>query len=155
MITIKWKDIRYDVEQQTWRLAKMRITDAELKDDAQADQDTSPNDVVLRFAEEGNAKVHALLLPRIIKYGSVLSDDSLDKSITAWEYMVDKCIDERSVAILIHKFVVSYILYKWSQIYFPDSTQAFATDMADAEQALNKETYNNSSAPKKMRPACK
>ena len=155
MITIRWKDIRYDVEQQTWRLAKMRITDAELKDDAQADQDTSPNDVVLRFAEEGNAKVHALLLPRIIKYGSVLSDDSLDKSITAWEYMVDKYIDERSVAILIHKFVVSYILYKWSQIYFPDSIQAFATDMADAEQALNKETYNNSSAPKKMRPACK
>jgi hypothetical protein len=154
MITINWKDIRYDVDQQTWRLAKIRISDDELRDDAQSDGRQSPMDVVRRASEEGNALLCQILSTRISPVGWCAADDSLGEG--GWSYFVNDgpyMTDERSLAILMHRYVVAYVLYRWSILFYPDSVSLFSSEMAEAERRIKEGAYN-SSAPQKKTGGC-
>jgi hypothetical protein len=156
MIELKWNEIRYDVDQQTWRLAKIRITDDELRDLAQSDGRQSPKDVVLRSAEEGNALLRSLLSSRLAVTESVVGNDALNQQTESWIYTLKDGAyktDERSLAILMHRFVVAYALYRWSILFYPDSVSVFSSEMAEAESKIKEEAYN-SSAPLKKSGGC-
>lgn len=150
MIGLKWSDIAYDIDQQTWRLAKVRITDDELADSAQTDEGESVRDAVMRFAEEGNAELRVLLEDRLKKSANG-SDSSLNDNLVNWVYQfadgVD--IDERSMALLMHRFVVSHVLWKWCRIYMPDTAEAYSQDKAEAGAGVKNLAWTSVNMPQK------
>lgn len=150
MVELRWSDIVYDIDQQTWRLAKVRITDDELADSAQTDEGESVRDAVMRFAEEGNAELRVLLEDRL--NGSANgSDSSLCDNLVSWMYQfaegVD--IDERSMALLMHRFVVSHVLWKWCRIYMPDTAETYNQDKAEAGAGIKNLAWKSVGMPQK------
>lgn len=143
MIEIKWKEIKYDVDQQTWRLAKVRLQDTELQDEGQSDDSPSSSNAVLRFAEEGNAILHNLLADRLEVIPTSNEDDAL-RDVVVWSYDLAEGMfktDKRSLAILMHKFVVSYILYKWCLLFYPDNAQIYKAESEETRKSIEDEAY--------------
>jgi hypothetical protein len=69
MIKLLWKELEYDIEQQTFRIAGVKLHDnakVELRDMAQMDKGKSNLDYVMRYCETGVARCRVLLKDKLI-----------------------------------------------------------------------------------------
>lgn len=69
MVKLLWKELEYDIEQQTFRIAGARLSDAakvEVRDLSQMDKSKSNLDYMMRFCETGVARCRVLLKDKLV-----------------------------------------------------------------------------------------
>lgn len=144
MIKIYWKAVKEDIDKQTWRIAQVHISELEMQSYAQEDESKASMKYILRFAESGIALVRTAIKEYLQQLScDAVSDDTIDISKEGWEFVLKEGtgIDERSLAILIHRMVVSYVLYRWSMNWAPDATSNFRkeyeTELEDIESVAS------------------
>lgn len=173
MITIYWKAIKRDVDRQTYKIGNVKIADKMPDKTYEVQTDDGPTDlrIVLRWAEEGIAMVRGFVRTRLedklaeeSARGAEAWDDEPDEGADdklvvedeyAWEFgfkaqMAYK-MDERSTAILIHQFVVAYIMWQWTKSFFGEYTPQYERAMATAKDALEDSAYSLATPRKRRR----
>lgn len=129
MIQINWADIKKDVQKQTWRIAKVTLQDDEAIYNAQEDDTASSIKFVMRFAEEGYSILVTKMREFISFTNSETSTDALDNAKATWTITLkdSEGVNERALAMLVHKFIVDYILHRWCNLWAQNSSNIFLT----------------------------
>jgi len=155
MIQINWSDIKKDVQKQTWRIAKVTLQDEELQSDAQEDDSKGSVKFVLRFAEEGMAMVTQAMREVIQLSTTSVATDSLDDNKEKWTITLKDTlgIDEKSLAMLIHKFVVEYILFKWCHHWAINNSSTYETSYVKTLADIVNASFSLDWCVKDKRPA--
>jgi len=168
MIRLIHKELVYDIEQQTWRIAHGRTEgNAELRDMAQPGLEQTDRDLLRRWIESGVSDLHILLGNKLLAPGSsegfwtgwgeydandpehqgdgdgetVVHDDALNRSVTEYDFTLGCKADEKALAMLMHRFVVRYVLWQWCRTFgFNDITASYKQEVdeikADIEDSL-------------------
>lgn len=159
MIQLLYTQLRYDIEQQTYQIAELRLSDnPDLKGKAQIDESQQLSDLALRYCEEGVALLHVLLREKLAQSTPVAtpqqpSDDSLPESdAPTWDFtLTDPTLDEHTLATLMHKFVVAYCLWHLSLLHFPQEAAGMKKALDTAQSELE-DTVFSLNTPRKHRP---
>lgn len=161
MIKLIWKAIKRDVDRVTFASAKVHISggDPEVVDTVQSDDSPTSERMILRWAEEGVAALIGLSKGTWKRKAenpmpATNSDDKLHHYIEEWLFeRVGGATgsDDRTIAILMHQFVVAYILWQWSIVDMPTLVKQMEGKYADSEQALKNAMYEQA-MPVKERP---
>lgn len=156
MIRLIWKAIKRDVDRVTFATAKVRMSDAnpEVVDTAQTDDGQTSERMVKRWAEEGISDMLMLSggawkRAAEIPYPITVSDDLLHHDIQEWVFTREDnrggvSFDNRTVAILMHQFVVSYILWQWAVACMPGVIGEMQTRFTLAKNDLKEAMYEQS-----------
>jgi len=130
-ITLYSHFIVHDIDQETFRLAKMRIEDVESRSDASSTDNNTDIPYYRRKILEGIAKVKTILAERLTASSATSGSDSLDTSSSSWVIsLIDNEFksDPNALAEHAHRFVVNDVLASWAVVYAPDAVQSFVTD---------------------------
>lgn len=150
MIKILWSEIKTDVDKQTWRIAKVRIVDTELRSDAQEDESKTSLTFIRRYAEEGVSILSAYISEKLDYSNKSVSTDEL--GVEDWIFSLKEVdVNEERLAMLFHKFIVDYILYRWCMIWMPDMYKAFENAYMKGINDIQKELFALSTPLKKRR----
>lgn len=144
MITIKWTNVKKDVDKQTYRLANVHIDNARqsIVDSAQQDDTKSSVNLILRFCDEGVSLVNTAIKHALSVYPSqTLTDDLENVEGLQWQYSFSDAVDEGSICKLIHKYIVDYILWKWCDIYVPSLANSYKSALAVVESKLQEACF--------------
>lgn len=119
-IILKYKYLKYDIDQFTSRWSKMRIADEESKNLADTSGvEKSNNDLVRRWISSAVAELKSIL-KSLESGGNDDSDDTLSND-ASWQIMFKELdIDSKAMAELLHWFVVRYCAWQWSKVFTPD-----------------------------------
>lgn len=149
-ITLLLKYIKYDVWQLTHRAGQVRITDPELKDLAQMDDNESDEHLILRLALTGTARLRHFLKDYIERKGEDATDE-LPEGKQSWSFTFreDKA-DSHALAELMHWFVVRYAVYEWMGLFAPSEQAAARAELEDVADEI-KEAMQDSDMPTKER----
>lgn len=167
MIKLLWKAIKRDVDRVTFATAKVRMSDAspEVVDTAQTDDSQTSERMVKRWAEEG---ISALIgLPYgIFERGPETpepnsdNDDLLHHDVSEWTFNLNSSNstinpaaekDQRTIAILMHQFVVAYILWQWSVSCMPELVGEMETKFQFTRKGIES-AMHQLAMPVKARP---
>lgn len=121
MITIQWSNIKRDVDKQTYRLAKVHISDdsVEVRDKMQEDDSAASLRFIYRFAVEGMALVRHALRDKVTDASGLSDTDDIATDNATWTMDVGDA-DNGVASTLIHKAVVDYILWRWCSRWLPN-----------------------------------
>lgn len=157
MIRLKWSELKYDVELQTYNISQMRMSDRQLnpRNYDEVVTDESLEDMILRFCETGNAMLKTLLRDKAEQVTN-LSDntDALNRDKTEWTYTITDsslAVDEQSLAMLFHRYVVAWCLWKWAQQFSVADATQFASEATALAQDI-KNGINQMGTPLKYHP---
>lgn len=154
MIQIEWKNIKKDVDKQTYRLATIHIDDAhaDIRDRMQEDDTISSIRFIARFCLEGIALVRTAIKDVLIDTSGLdTSDDLLATDQAVWQFEIKKG-DEGVCCTLIHKALVDYILWRWCLLWLPNYAASFNAEYVSAVQAIQNEVFRLDWCAKEKRP---
>jgi hypothetical protein len=162
-IQIYWQAILADIRQTTSRLGgEFRIQDAQVDDTDNYVGITdalSLDTVALRWTTEAIARTNTLLQPKLhlplTPIATIATIDTIDPIApippttpatdnlpdTAPAYWLLKLADTipadpQTIATLIHRFIVSYVLKRWCETYCPDDVSTYAQETDNHESHL-------------------
>lgn len=178
MIKLIWKAIKRDVDRVTFASAKVHIAggDPEVVDTVQTDDSPTSERTVLRWAEEGVAALIGLSKGTWKRKAesplpATSNDDLLHHGIKEWlfepsahkshggcgghHWSHERVVgvssdDDRTLAILMHQFVVAYILWQWSLACMPMLVKQMEGKYAASELALKNAMYEQAMPVKQI-----
>lgn len=154
MIQILWEHIKKDVDKRTWAIANVRIEDIEQRGDAQTDESRGSVMLVMRFAEDGAALIANSIFERMARRESVTtSTDAISSSKVSWTFELksDVNVNEDALSMIIHKCMVDYILFRWSEMYAADMVKSFENDYISGIGDIVKAVFTMGTPKKKKR----
>jgi hypothetical protein len=86
--------------------------------------------------------------------GNMLSTTT-EKWVLSFDFSGRRLVDEISLANVMHRYIVLYVLQEWAKIAFPALEKGYVERMLAEEERIKAIIYNNADAPTKVRPACK
>lgn len=137
-ITLHLEPIHYDVEQLTHRYSEARIENAETKDLAQVDRNSSDRALVLRYVLTGTAKLRHILRDYLERKTEDANDklpwtsDTATKRTWTFTFKEDK-FDSHALAELMHWFVVRFCVWEWCKMYAPTEAKAAKDELEDMQ----------------------
>ena len=146
MIQLLYSHLLYDIEQQTHELAEARVkNNPELKASQQIDETNHLSDIAMRYCEEGVAMLNVILKRKLAAPSQAqpaTSNDALVYGTTSWDFTLnDANLNERTLAILMHRFVVAYVLWQWAKLYAPDEAKNFFVMFQKAQADIEEVIY--------------
>lgn len=165
MIRLIYRQLVYDIQQQTWRLAHPRTEgNAELRDMSQLDDSQTDDDYIRRFVESGVAMLHVKFRSKLVNpdtgdgwwtgWGEYdandgsddgsdeggdeqIHDDAINRSVVNYDFTLGCNADEKALAMLFHRFVVRYVLWQWCRTFgFADASADFQAEQAGALEEI-------------------
>lgn len=158
-IQIKYKYLKHDIDQATFRLAGIRIEDQVLRDDAQSSEIDSDKSYYRRHIEFAVSVLKTLLGERLNKVTSPAANSDLDITKSAWTFDLkdDENFkpDSESLAELFHHFLLQQVIIHWAVTYAPDSVASIQAEADAVTDNLNNALYDLSLPIKHRRkPFC-
>lgn len=167
MIQLLYSQLRYDIEQQTYQIAELRLSDKpDIKGKTQIDETQSLSDLALRFCEEGVALLRTLLREKTRETDASIPNPPFQPNDTlpiekdedqqdippTWQFtLMDNLLDEHTIATLMHRFVVAYVLWQLAKLHFPNEAASLQKQYNDIKDELEDAMYSLGT-PRKHRP---
>ena len=142
-ITLRKANVIHDIDQWTYRVAKMRIADWESRSDAQSSDSDEDQPYYLRKITEAVAKVRSILSDRIADSEIAASDDL--PSSSTWDITLTEgnfTTSVHTLTDLIHRYVVRSVLADWALAYAGDAAAQFQTEAETAKAEMKHEAMS-------------
>lgn len=170
-ITLLWTNLKYDIDQETWKAAKCHITEdslAEVLNEAQTGIDTFDEHYCKRKIEQALMGLQDILHRFFVKYehgtgtsdtaegtpaddddrgdlNTATADNELEADDTEWvitlEFDGRRNINAKLLATELHKYVVLYVLQEWSKMALPVMEQNYMQRMTLEENRIKRIAY--------------
>lgn len=146
-IDLEWKYLKYDIDSETWKAARVHITDKtdpEIMNEAQSGTDQLDVDYCIRKCNQGVSN----LLDVIHKFVTVATTDqtnTLDRDTTKWTISITfdgrRNIDSKALANTFHNYVVLNVLQEWAKMAIPDMENTYVQRMAEERLKIQRIVY--------------
>lgn len=148
-ITLEWEYLKYDIDSETWKSAKSRITEpamAEIKSEAQTGGDPLDMDYCVRKIEQGMSKIaelsHKFIIPDKTNATNVLTDiEGNPRFEILIEVSERNSLNSHLLASTIHNYVVLNVLHEWAKMMLPSMEQTYANRMTDERNNIMRIIY--------------
>lgn len=146
LITLKWKFIKYEIDFETWKAAKTRITDnPELQSEAQAGLDREDANFCQLKIKEAVAHLNDML-HRFVNFSNrTAGNDAITGLDKQWQFDLTfngrRSINPDSLASEMHHYVAYYVLREWSKLALPDMHQAYDARCVEERERITTLVY--------------
>lgn len=151
-IRLKWDYLKHDIDQWTWRLGDTRKEEGEKRFSSQSDDSLTDDIFLRRKVEEAVSSLRVLLSDRLDHSpGGV--DDILDTGVAEWSFPFrdsNRGTDTASLVKLMHRYVVWYVLWAWSLIYFEEMSAWYRGELQSMADSVVEVAYTRK-APRKYK----
>ena len=135
-LTLYWKDIKYGIDQETWKAAKVQMAgdaNAEARNDAQTGGNSFDVNYCRRKVEEGLMNLQNALHDFFVGYKSgtgkeatsavEATDNTLDQTSTVWQIELSlddrRNVNEKLLAVEMNKYLVLNVCQEWAKMAMP------------------------------------
>lgn len=146
-IQLKYNYLVHDIDQWTYRLAKIRIADDEIRNEAQSSNISTDITFYRRKIEEAIARLMVILAGRITKTGTTANSD-LNTSKTTWTFAFNGSIyytSLQAIANIMHKYVVRSVIVDWARTYAPEAIASLEAELEQLKQDVITESFRRKS----------
>lgn len=151
-ISLGWIYLKHDIDQWTWRLGYMRKDDADKRFSSQSDDSGNDELFIRRKVSEAVATLNVVLAGMLNKRMED-SSDTIDTDVMEWVFELRdnaREIDTESLARLMHRYVVWYVLWAWCLIYFEEMAVRFENEANAMVTNIEDAAYSRK-APRKYK----
>lgn len=167
-IKLYWSRLKYDIDQETYKAAKVQITgdeNAELRNEAQTGMDTFDAHYCKRKIEEGilnlQHSMHKFFVSvtrdeddkqtedeeqtEVASVETSEASNKIDLDNTTWTLEFDfdarRAVNESGLAVAIHRYIVLNILQEWTKIAMPAMESNYLQRLLAEENRIKSIAY--------------
>jgi len=144
-ITLQYKYIKHDIDQWTYRMAKVRVENEDIRNEAQSSSVSTDESFYRRKIVEAIAHIRTMLKNRLSTVKNGTGNDTLSLNAASWQITLSDdsySCDAQAMSDLMHKYIVRSVITEWALTYAPDAVASVTAETEGLKQQILTEAYN-------------